>query len=254
MEDEVVHSSTLDGVHGETSGSTSSTALWGPIQVGNQALCTQNFAWDKVETIILHDGTRCDWSIEQHKQFHASFEPPMISFEPPMISFEPPMISFDMQLPMKFSSIANFANKAREIVRLMANLTTAVKENYVQFSRTALDEQSDSDDELMPDPEITPPFTEAEWKVIVKEFRELHVLYGLAVEHSFQNAHGKYFVEKFIKICSILDDNMYLYIRHGTSCSGDHQPGSCKWNKLISRAEPSTSRCSSVSTESTPPP
>ena len=61
------------------------------------------------------------------------------------------MISFDMQLPMKFSSIANFANKAREIVRLMANLTTAVKDNYVQLSRTALDEQSDSDDELMPD-------------------------------------------------------------------------------------------------------
>ena len=75
----------------------------------------------------------------------------------------------------------------------------------------------------MPDPEITPPFTEAEWEV--KEFRELHMLYQLAVEHIFQNAHGKYFVEKFIKVCSILDNNMYLYIRHST---GDQQHGSCE--------------------------
>lgn len=78
---------------------------------------------------------------------------------------------------------------------------------------TALDGKSDSDDELMPDPEIIPPFSTAEWTLIVRVFKELQSLYQSAVKHFFQNVHGKYFVEQFIKICSMLDNNMYVLIR-----------------------------------------
>jgi hypothetical protein len=108
----------------------------------------------------------------------------------------------------------------------MSNLSAPSKANYVQLSQTALEEQSDSDDELIANPDITPPFSTAEWARITTAFKELHCLYQAAVKYSFHNAHGKYFMEQFMRVCSMLDDNTYLYIRHGTSPSGDNQPGS----------------------------
>lgn len=93
---------------------------------------------------------------------------------------------------MKPASIENFAGKARELVRLASYLNAPSKDNYEQFSRTS---GSDSDNEQMPDPVITPPFTTTEWTVIVRKFKELQRLYNSAKKHSFENAHGKYFVE-----------------------------------------------------------
>jgi hypothetical protein len=98
-----VHSTLDEGLHGETSGNTSSECelpeFWDPIQVGNRAVCKQNFVWEEVDTVFLHDGTQCQWSIQQHDSFKTSFSPPIISFG-------------GIQLPMKPASIPNFANKA----------------------------------------------------------------------------------------------------------------------------------------------
>lgn len=94
------------------------------------------------------------------------------------------------------------------------------------------------------DPQIKPPFTATEWARIIEMFKELQNLYQSAVKHNFQNAHGKFFLEQFMRVCSLLNDSMYLYVRHSTASSGDNQPGSGRWTQVISM-----SRASSMSTE-----
>ena len=48
-----VHSTLDEGLYGETSGNTSSESelpeFWDPIQVGNRAVCKQNFVWEEVD-------------------------------------------------------------------------------------------------------------------------------------------------------------------------------------------------------------
>lgn len=49
---------------------------WGPMQKGNEAFCEGNFAWAKVDQVILHD-QECQFSIMQHNSFNikTSFSP-----------------------------------------------------------------------------------------------------------------------------------------------------------------------------------
>jgi len=74
----------------------------------------------------------------------------------------------------------------------------------------------------------------------------VQILYNSAEENSFENARGKLFLQELIRFCCLLDEERYDYINHGTSSSGDKQPGCCHWTKRVIRSTPSSGRSSSV--------
>ena len=210
--------------------------FWGPMQKGNLALCGDNFTWSAVDQVLLHDEVvPCQFSINHLGSISTSFGPP---------SF----VVSGVELPVTESIVENFGHKARELVRLIGHLTEPVQDNYIQMTRPGLDSGGDSDEEIIPDSEIEAAFTDVEWDLIVTTFKSLREMYISAKRNNFENAYGKYFMEDFVKFCCLLDKKKREYVRHGTSSSGEKQPGCCILTRKVVRAYPSRSRSVSVDT------
>ena len=129
-------------------------------------------------------------------------------------------------MPITYNSSINMA-QAR-VLTLFASLLDASGTclTVSQPVRKATTGVSDSDDEQLPDPEITPAFSACELWLVQKCYKDLHRAFVSAVEHHFTNAAGKRLFQHFVEFLLLLRPVQTYMPYHSTNPHGVCQPGS----------------------------
>ena len=142
-------------------------------------------------------------------------------------SENPTMRILSTPIPTTHNSSINMA-QAR-VLTFFASMLDASGEclTVSQPVRKATDGVSDSDDEQLPNPAITPAFSERELWYVQEHYEQLHSTFTSAVEHHFTNAAGKLFFKSLVEFLLLLRPNKQHYrLYHSTNLHGVRQPGS----------------------------
>ena len=168
---------------------------------GNTAHCSQNFDWNEVEDVILHDGTKYIFSQEEFKTVS-------ISFYSQTVNIDDRIEILCKTTPCNSLTVRNFAAKAIEIIRLCGKLDIGEPTTQFQRAGTGNCSSSESGGETIPDPPIDPPFNAEEWRIITEKFLSVHHRYKHAKECNFENAVAKAFFASLMKLICSLSEGM----------------------------------------------
>ena len=159
-------------------------------------------------------------------------------------------VSSSKEVPTTYSSSINM-DQARVLTSFVSLLNASGKcLTVTQKVREASSGVSDSDDEQVPDPPISPAFTNSELLAVQIYYKKLWNAFGSAVAHQFTNAAGKMFFYHLAEFILILRPNTQYMPYISTNPHGNCQPGSANITHTIPRPHTRQSEVSSTTTSS----
>ena len=158
-------------------------------------------------------------------------------------------ISLSKEVPTTYSSSINM-DQAKVLTSFVSFLNASGKCCTVtQKVREASSGVSDSDDEEVADPAISPAFTDSELLAVQTYYEKLCSAFRSAVVHQFTNAAGKMFYHLAEFILILRPNKQYVpYI--STNPHGDCQPGSANITHTIPKPCTRQPEASSTTTSS----
>ena len=115
---------------------------------GTSAVCkgSEFFDWKHVDEVVLHDGTRLKWLVFNCRRIEVIIGPDL------------QYVKIDDSLRLKCQHIYNIDRKARQLKEILGHLFTNTVDIRQSQRPTALTEESDSGDEHVVDPALSPAF------------------------------------------------------------------------------------------------
>ena len=158
--------------------------------------------------------------------------------------------SLSKEIPTTYISSINM-DQAKVLTSFVSFLNASGKCCTVtQKVREASSGVSDSDDEEVPDPAISPAFTDSELLAVQMYYEKLCSAFRSAVVRQFTNAAGKMFFYHLAEFILILRPNKQYVPYISTNPHGDCQPGSANITHTIPKPCTRQSEASSTTTSS----
>lgn len=220
--------------------------LWPSMLKGNAAVCNGafHFSWNNCDEVVLHDGRKYMWRTSDNVEIKVVMGP----------DIERVTLDGSHQLKCQHVDVDGLQKKTKQLLSTIPHLFTNVQSIKQSQREVALTEESGSGGEEIPDLAFSAVFDQGEWENIMDDFRTLRSYFKKAQAVKFENAAGKFFIERLIRYMCFIKKTLRKQVNIGTNSSGSEQPGCTNlgyWTGKFESERSSSSR-STPSTSSVP--